>query len=401
MRDVMVVQPGQGIRTVHAITALAALVGVLAGVTSVLHVGSTSVSGIVTAGSAAACTALAPMLIGSRSPVAVPGLLFLALAFGRALFAPDVDGLQNVAAYTILLLLPAFVALQATPDIADRVLRWFAASGLLATALFAVQQTLGLLTDGIRSYALAALPMLAAAAALRAGPWLLRIAPAVIVVGIVASLSRTASVVALLVLVVLVTRRPVGHRIRLAILAVVGAGATLAAVWTWVPSYRGRFTSGDNAMLGGVAINTSGRAKLWDVVADHARSAPLVGHGPGSAARLVTETFVGIRQPHNDWLRLLHDTGWIGVSLFALAAVTTLVRIARAAQRTDDAVHWAALAAFLALLVTAATDNTLIYPFAIGPTAVLIGLSLGSDARRDPPTSIPLSAPTTRHTKGP
>ncbi|PYY48281.1 O-antigen ligase [Curtobacterium sp. MCBD17_023] len=389
-------------RSSSVIVVLAAVVGVLAGATSELHLGPASASAVITATAAGSCIALAPMLVGSGHLVPTPAVLFVALAFGRAVFAPSSDGLQNVAAYAILLLVPAFVARRVDPIGAERALRWFTVAGLAATALFAAQHVLGFLTDGVRSYALAALPLLAAAVALRSGPLPLRAAPLVVTLGIVASLSRTASVVAILMLVALVTRRPRGRRTGLAVVAVSVATAGFIALYSFVPSFAARFSAGDNASVGGVTINTSGRAKIWAAVADHARSAPLLGHGPGSAAQLVTDTFIEVRQPHNDWLRLLHDTGWIGVSLFALAMVTLLVRIGSAARATDRPVHWAALSALLALLATAVTDNTLIYPFAIGSTAVLVGLSLGTAPRRGTaPADLPVpSASSTNHTEG-
>lgn len=219
-------------------------------------------------------------------------------------------------------------------------------------------------------------------------------------IGIVASLSRTATMVAVLVLVGLVTRFPRARRKAALTGSVVAVGAIAAALWTVVPAFRERFLGGDNATVNGVSINTSGRARLWDLVVDHARTAPFFGHGPGSAAQLVTETFPGVRQPHNDWLRILHDTGWVGLALFALAVTALLIRIARAARTTDAPIHWAALFALAALLATAVTDNTLIYPFAIGSTAVLVGLSLGTAPRTGPLTAGLPSSRSTTHQEG-
>lgn len=378
----------------------AAVLGVLAGVTVELRLGGVTVSAVVTAVGALLCTTCSPMLLGARAALPAPAVLFLALALVRTLAAPDVDGLQNTAAYAILLLGPGFVARRADPVSADCALRWFAAAGVVATAVFAAQQAAGVLLDGVRSYALATLPFLAAAVAVRDPGKLLRWAPVIMATGIVASLSRTATVVAVLVLVGLVTRRPRDRRPAALVTAAAAVAAVGAAVWTFVPAFRERFVEGDNASVNGVSINTSGRARLWDAVAEHARSAPLFGHGPGSAARLVTETFPGVRQPHNDWLRILHDTGWIGVVLFALAVGTLLVRVARAARATDAPVHWAALSALAALLATAVTDNTLIYPFAIGSTAVLVGLSLGTAPRTGAPTATAPSPHTTTTQEG-
>lgn len=137
--------------------------GVLAGTTSELRLGSLSASAVITAVGAVLCIALSPMLLGTRSALPLPAVLFVGLALARTAAAPSTDGLQNTAAYAILLLGPAFVARQAESVDPDRTLGRFAVAGLVATAVFAAQQIAGVLLDGVRSYALATLPSCVAA----------------------------------------------------------------------------------------------------------------------------------------------------------------------------------------------------------------------------------------------
>jgi hypothetical protein len=101
-------------------------------------------------------------------------------------------------------------------------------------------------------------------------------------------------------------------------------------------------------------------------------------------------------QPLNDYLRLLHDFGVIGL-LTWLWAMTRVIRrlrrrvfvgasrAARAARDVDRrpvrGLAWAALAATGAIGFTMLTDNPIVYSFVMLPLGVLIGAGL-----QQPPT---------------
>ena len=341
--------------------------------------GSVSLSAFISLGVMAVLIALAPLVVGAGlAAVPLPFLLFYGFVVVRLVFAPNPDGLQNAAVLTMFTFGIAFSARSATVEVAGATLRVFAGVGVLVAVVFAVGSVSGADVYMTRAFALTALVLLAAAVVLPPTDLLARAAPFVIVGAIVLSLSRTASAISILMLVGLVVRLRRGHRLLLACGAVTGVAlATWALLSTFAP-LRDRFLVGDNAVeVGGLAINTSGRSALWEAVSQNAMHAPFLGHGPGSAVVFVTERFGGITQPHNEYLRVLHDEGLVGLIPFVLGCLLVLVRVIKRIARTDQPIHWAALFALTATLAAAATDNVLVYPFVLLPASVLIGLSLG------------------------
>jgi O-antigen ligase len=103
---------------------------------------------------------------------------------------------------------------------------------------------------------------------------------------------------------------------------------------------------------------------------------PLIGNGPGAAVELISARFQGIAHPHNEYLRIFHDFGIVGVLLFFGGMLMLIGRVMRRIRQTDHAVHWSALLATLSIFASAVTDNPLNFQFIMIPAAVLIGLSL-------------------------
>jgi O-antigen ligase len=370
---------------------------ILIDTSSRVALGPVSLSAFISLAVMAAIVTLAPLVVGAGlSAVPMPLLLFYAFVVVRLVLTPNADGLQNTAILTMFTFGVAFSARSATVEVAGATLRAFAGVGVLVSVVFAVGSVSGADIYMTRAFALTALVLLSAAVVLPSTDLLARAAPFVIVGAIVLSLSRTASALGILMLVGLVVRLRRGHRVALAC----GAVSCVALV-TWVlmlsfEPLRNRFLVGDNAVeIGGLAINTSGRSALWEAVRENAMRAPLLGHGPGSAVVFVTERFGGITQPHNEYLRVLHDDGLIGLVLFMLGCLLVLIRIVERIARTDQPIHWAALFALSATLAAASTDNVLVYPFVLLPASVLIGLSLGLPRERSAgPT------PTSAHASG-
>jgi O-antigen ligase len=125
----------------------------------------------------------------------------------------------------------------------------------------------------------------------------------------------------------------------------------------------------------------SGRGAFWLITWSSYMRSPWIGHGAGSAERLMAEYFGDqIKHPHNDFLRVLHDFGAIGLILFAagvLGIVKGLWRRLRVAP--PDARLTLLRGAFLsfgAVLLTMLTDNTLVYVFVMAPQGVVLGAAL-------------------------
>jgi O-antigen ligase len=204
--------------------------------------------------------------------------------------------------------------------------------------------------------------------------------------------SRTASAVGLLsfarVVALLAPARPRRAAAGLAVLALaLGTGAALVA---FSPPFHQRYFGGDARLqVAGYAVNVSGRAAFWRVMARSASERPLAGHGLGSSQRVMAAEFFDsddIRHPHNDYLRVWHDLGAVGLALAAgalllwLAALFRGWRLAAAAAHPARAVQLAALLTLVELVLAMVTDNVLIYPFFMGAAGIVLGTAFGLDA---------------------
>ena len=146
------------------------------------------------------------------------------------------------------------------------------------------------------------------------------------------------------------------------------------------------FEEGDQGVtVNGTTISTEGRAEIWLVVYNDALRSPIVGLGAGSATDLVTKRFgASIAQPHNDYLRIFHDYGLVGITLwvgFVTSLVLTLRHRYRVAKSQGEVTHQraiiAALAGLLMVLFSMSTDNIIIYPGPMFLEAILLGNALG------------------------
>jgi O-antigen ligase len=127
------------------------------------------------------------------------------------------------------------------------------------------------------------------------------------------------------------------------------------------------------------AINWEGRQMFWIVVFDAFRSSPVFGLGLGASSFILAVQFPIFQNPvvHNDYLRLLSDTGLIGVLLFTLALGAWLlvaVRGARIADRTVREYALPAVGCIAALAIIGITDNAFDY---YGPFTQYVGFLCG------------------------
>jgi O-antigen ligase len=171
----------------------------------------------------------------------------------------------------------------------------------------------------------------------------------------------------------------------------VGLIATVAYLtFTYVEPIRERFVDrGDRGSVGGLQINTSGRDRIWEFVGNSIAQSPIIGKGPGSVevpVRAANSTANG--HPHNDYLRLAHDYGYLGLGLWLLGFVGLIWRTGKNwlwADRFDRATAHIHLAALLGLVGAAQgmlTDNIVVYIFAMAPLGILVGASIGVGSMR-------------------
>lgn len=366
-----------------------------------LRVGPLSLSGIATLLSGLAAVVLAPALLlhgrgrsaprswryaiapgARRGVVPITLVLFCALALIGLARHDSQNAIQQVAVYCGFAAAIAVGALYSERDTADRFLRAtgiiMGVVGIVAIPVFLVDPTL---LWSPRAFALAAMVGVATLVPHRSTNPLVRLAPYALTAAIAASLSRTALVISVLLLAFAILRSRHGMRGGRIVLALVALAAAAVVAFLAIPSLRDRFTTGDNGVdIGGVELNTSGRTQIWALVIQDVQRNPWFGLGPGSASDVITARYPFIAQPHNDYLRLWHDFGLLGVGLFVLGllalVVGALVR-ARRAPLQDRAIHWGAALSLLTVVASALTDNPLIYPFVMIPLGIIVGLSIG------------------------
>lgn len=210
----------------------------------------------------------------------------------------------------------------------------------------------------------------------------------IIIVIIAASLSRTTLVTCILAIPFMVFFRPRGLSswIRpILMLIIVGAIAIVGILS--VPALNKRFLSaGDRGLsVGGTSISTQGRAQIWAAVFKDAQQSPWIGHGPGSSSLYVAKVTSGVvKEPHNDYLRLFHDYGMVGVFLF-LWLIYSLFKTIRKGYRIAERRNLlgaqrcivSGLGVIVTVLICMLTDNILVYAQPMLLVAILLGAAVG------------------------
>lgn len=109
---------------------------------------------------------------------------------------------------------------------------------------------------------------------------------------------------------------------------------------------------------------TSGRKPIWETLWGSWQEQPWTGKGLNASRTVLFEEGYTIYLPHNDWLKLLHDLGIVGVSCFIAAIalqIFGLLRLARTVTGNIQTLAYAAASAFVPFMVVMITDNVTLY----------------------------------------
>jgi O-antigen ligase len=378
------------------VISVVAIVEVAAGdLIGSIHVGgfgTGDLSVYLTVGLAALIAILLPLELGPHRPTdvlrRVPLQLFLFLAWTIAItvaYGVNSAAIQNISCYFILIGGMVLTASTYRLGTEQKVLDVLVVVGWARAALYgfalATHGFGAASATGARSFAIIALILMAATIpSSRASLWT-RVLPYVLWVEIVASGSRAAMGAGALLLLFLTVRNPRGGKVLRA-----GGALVVLLLGSWyavghVRPLHDRFFAGDNLGRNSVGLNTEGRLSIWPPVIQVAEIHPWTGSGGGTATNTVRSDplIASAGEPHNDYLRLWADYGFLGLGLWLTGLVILLGRLwRRAAARRGNAatIHYAAFLAVAALSIMALTDNVLIYHFAVAPLAALVGLSL-------------------------
>jgi O-antigen ligase len=297
------------------------------------------------------------------------------------------QGFQNLAVYAVFFTSIPAAAAATTPKTSIRVLKAFRAAGVVVAiaylALVAVGGPGTELFYGARAVAGSLLTAIAILVAMRA---VLRVPAWPLYLTIAAlglSLSRAALAIAFVLMMTLAVQGKRGA----ALFRAIGLGGLISAgvllMYRYYEPFRNRFEVGDDYAVGGVTIGSSGRAALWEETTRHWQTSAWFGHGVGSAEEHTLLMFRTIEHPHNDYLRLLHDFGIVGLALWVLAIVA-LMRGAylryRASDGADRAIHLAALLLLIKLVLFMIANNPVVGVFGMLATGAVVGVSIGRNA---------------------
>jgi hypothetical protein len=128
---------------------------------------------------------------------------------------------------------------------------------------------------------------------------------------------------------------------------------------------------------------TSGRSYMWDKMWEKIDEQPLLGYGANASESFISNLTNGLKHPHNDWLRLLFDFGYVGVVLFALSLLMQALHAYRMARRTFGDISllfYAGASSILSFILFMFTDNILLYAAFFGNLQFMI-LGLAYAAR--------------------
>lgn len=113
------------------------------------------------------------------------------------------------------------------------------------------------------------------------------------------------------------------------------------------------------------SINFNGRRFIWDVIFENIDNY-YFGMGAGSSISILQNKAVGVGiQPHNDYIRILHDLGLIGLCMFSFILLFITFRCILNVLRVDDLKDEFVLVISLlcSFYIVMFTDNAYIYSF--------------------------------------
>ncbi len=310
------------------------------------------------------------------------GLLWTSLAWCDTFVGHNIqDALQLTMPILVAVLASLFVR---TEDQLERLLRVFIPT-LVLLLLAAIVERLGLvaalglrLSDRVLSLtaALAGCVFMSRFPERVSGP-LVGWGACILVTGITGS--RMATLVLLLIpLLHPLYRR---HLWRVGgVLALAGLGVALF----YTPVFQERFFHEGSGTLEDVANGdflSFGRFESWPDILDEAWRHPWLGAGVGTIYSFVPTVWAEMNHAHNDYLRISFEVGLVGLAVFLAVVgwqlwdIQVQIRRSRGAVRAAFAASWMGLLVFL---ISAATDNPLIYNlWYMDPLFAVLGAAYG------------------------
>lgn len=163
----------------------------------------------------------------------------------------------------------------------------------------------------------------------------------------------------------------------------VSATLIVSLAFTQTEMFQSSVYGGDQALdIGGVSINTSGRLYQWTIIFDSFLNNIFFGSGFSIPEEM--RSVERWNHPHNDYLRLLHHLGVVGLSLWGVFAFLVISETRKTLKllnfsshqptiRQHKTITYTCAGSFIGLLIMMLTDNSMVYNYVMYPIGILIG----------------------------
>jgi O-antigen ligase len=183
------------------------------------------------------------------------------------------------------------------------------------------------------------------------------------------------------------TLAPLRKNIRIIALSVI-AVASVGLFYT--PRFQNKMFVSGHGEIGDLRMDnpnfrSTGRSTMWEFMTREIEQKPWFGHGANAQEVYLYDVFHYLTHPHNDWLRIEFDYGYIGTAIFALTIFTQTIHaflLARSRNNWSRVLLLTGAGAFLPFVILMFTDNIILYCSFFGNLHfMLLGLGYGYDYR--------------------
>lgn len=129
-------------------------------------------------------------------------------------------------------------------------------------------------------------------------------------------------------------------------------------------------------------FRTTGRVAMWDAMSNEIEKSPWLGYGANATDEFLRQYAGFTTHPHNDWLRLRFDYGYVGAIVFGLCILMQILHAWKKARETSGEtgiLFYTGATAFIPFVMFMFTDNIILYAAFFGNLHfAILGLAYAS-----------------------
>jgi O-antigen ligase len=133
-------------------------------------------------------------------------------------------------------------------------------------------------------------------------------------------------------------------------------------------SQKKMFYSGEGGLfdvsLSNPDLQDAGRLYLWEIMKEEISLRPWLGYGANANDDFMFRLLNFRTHPHNDWIRLRFDYGYVGTFIFGLCMLFQMLHACKMARKTSGETRilfYAGASSFLPFVLFMLTDNIILY----------------------------------------